>query len=172
MSNLIIGGILVPEYASLSIRQTYEEIEHSSLLRLGNGEGVLQSSEWDEVKLRTSIQISGTIPPGLDGINWNDPTGVEISCAAARAIQEDTNIITLPAARRTDVAPWGLALVNGRFVDTTCSIVANVATLGEVTGATAYRVSYYPKITVSGKPSTDVDETGAAYSLSLDAEEL
>jgi hypothetical protein len=172
VSDLIIDGIEVLEYASLSIRQTYEEIQPSSLMRLGNGDGLPQTAEWDGPKLRTSIQITGTIPAGLDGINWKGIAGIEISCASARAIQGNSNVITLPAARRSDLSPWAQAIVNGRLVATTFDLVGNVATLATVVGASAYRISYYPRITVHGNPSVDEDATGAAFAWSLDAEEL
>jgi hypothetical protein len=171
VSNLIIDGIEVHEYASLSIRQTYEELDPSSLLRLGNGAGVPQEAVWDTPKLSTSIQMSGTIPAGLDGIVWRG--GVVIACAAARSIQSASNVIAIPANRRTDMVPYAQAVVaGGRLVDTTYGIVSNVATLAPVAGATAYRIWYYPLLTVKGNPKSDVDETGAAYSWSLDAEEL
>jgi hypothetical protein len=167
---LIIGGIVIPRYASLSINQDYDLIAPASLLRLGNGDGIVQSSDWG--KLKTSIQINGTIPSGLDGIDWQSESGVEIHCVATRAVQSTSNVILLPAARRSDETPVGLAIVGGKPIEVPMTIDGNTATVQITSGATAYRVNYFPRITVHGIPKSQTDESGAAYSFSLDAEEL
>jgi hypothetical protein len=169
--DLIIAGVVIPRLEGYNIGQTYEEISPSSLLRLGDGTGMPQSNDW--VKLSTRIRAAGLMPPGLAGVYWRDPAGIVIACKSARSIKSTTHVVTLPTARRLDVAPLGYAIVNGFPVETTIDIVDGIATLGVLVGATAYRVHYYPLLTVFTKgPVENNDDDRASWDWSLEGEQL
>lgn len=144
MSNFILGGITIFTESILNFNQDYEEDFASTLLIMADGSGVPQNA-WGG-KIKTTLSGSGWIPLGLDGLNFN--TTLELSCAAFKAINSASNVITLPAARRSDIALTALALVGGKKVPTSVSISTNTATLGVVSGASAYQVWYQPKINV------------------------
>lgn len=147
---LIIGGIQVPAYALTdSFSQAYEEIAGISSARMGDGSMVVQRA-WPTVsanyKLKTTIGGGGSLPAPLDGLNRGST--VEVECAEPRRIASTSNVITIPAGRRTGTyAPKGYALVDGLLVETSLALVGNVATLTAVAGAQHYQVLYWPKFT-------------------------
>jgi len=145
---LIIGGIQIPTYAlSEEFSQTYEEIAGISSARMGDGSLVIQRA-WPSAaanyKLSTTISGGGSLPAPLDGLNRG--TSVEVECAEPRRIASTSNVITLPAGRRSGTyAPTGYALVDGLLVETPLALVGHVATLTVVAGAQHYQVRYWPK---------------------------
>lgn len=146
--NLIIGGIEIPLYVLTdSFNQDYEELAGINGLRMSGG-GLIIQRAWPasgNYKLRTVISGGGSLPAPLDGLDRG--TAHEISCAEARRIASTSNVITLPASRRSDTnhTPQGYALVNGELVATPLALVGNVATLTTVSGAQHYQVRYWPK---------------------------
>lgn len=150
-----IAGIAIPFDAAHQITQTYEPLGGRALLRMLSGAAVLQNN-WN--KVRTVIRGSGRYPDQLAGVDWS--TSFSIDCAAPLGIHGSSNVITLPAARRSDWAPWGMALVDGRLVNTPMTIATNTATLTAVAGATSYVAYYFPTLTcyaVSAGPSRSFD---------------
>jgi hypothetical protein len=86
-----------------------------------------------------------------------------------------TNSVTLPAARRSDADhdPVGFALVGDELVPTNIgSIIANVATLDVVAGATAYEVWYWPELTVAVVRNTAKGQQDNSYQWTIEAEEI
>ena len=145
--NLIIGGVVIGYEASHDLKQSYETIGGRSLRRMLSGSGNLQT-HW--AKQRTTISGSGRLPPGLSGLDYT--VSMSLSCAAPLSIWSATTSATLPAARRSDLAPRGFAIVNGHQVQTPISIATNAVTFTAVTGASGYVVSYYPTLTVYAEP--------------------
>lgn len=167
---LEIGGLQLPIGASHGIEQNIEPFGGSSLLRMMAGNGVKQT-HWK--RLRVRISGNGVIPPGLQALDYSQP--MTIKCAGVRSIVSASNIITLPAARRSDTGyePYGLAqLPRGDMVGTICNVVGNVATLAAVTGAIGYAACYWPQLTVfADEPTERVDVRRGARSWDLIAEE-
>jgi hypothetical protein len=167
---LIIGGIEVPIHASLSLRQTYEPIGGSTVLRMQSGAAIKQT-HWR--KLRTSIQADGWIPPGLDAIDYSQP--LQLACVATRSMMTSALVVDLPAARRSDAGytPVAWALVGGGWQSAAVAMDGNEATITPVAGASRYKIDYYPLLTVfTDGPSEEVDATNAAFRWTLSAEEV
>ena len=80
----------------------------------------------------------------------------------------------LPAAnRRSDVLPWGWALVGGQWRDTAAQLVGDSVQLAPVNGAQAYRVFWYPRLVVfTDGISSEFDEGTGLYDWSLEAREV
>lgn len=148
--NLIIGGIEIPLRALIGgFTQSYEEIAGISARRMMSGALLIQRS-WPDpgnYKLRTTLSGGGILPAPLDHLDRGDT--VEIECAEHRRIADTSNLITLPAGRRSGgiYTPVGYALKGGELVATPLSIAANLATLATVSGAQHYQVRYWPKFT-------------------------
>jgi hypothetical protein len=170
--DLIIGGIRVPRASHLSISQDYEEIGAAELLRLGNGDGLIQSADWG--KWKTSISCSGWASSGLNGIDWKNPAGVEIHCVKPMALIKPSNVIVIPGEFRTDQPVLGYAQIGSKLLTTEVSLVGNTATLAVVSGAIAYKVEWLPVLTCfcPGGVRTGYNTQGNEYSWSLEGEEL
>jgi hypothetical protein len=148
--NIIIGGIEIPRYAnSEGFSQTYDELAGISARRTLGGT-LLPQRSWPLTRnflWSTTISGVGSLPAGIDQLDRG--VAYEVECAEVRHISGGTHVITLPAGRRSGgiYAPRGFALVSGLLVETSIAIVGDVATLGVVSGAQHYRVSYWPKFT-------------------------
>lgn len=167
--DLKIGSVTLALDAAWGLSQTYETLGGRALLRTLSGTAVLQS-HW--AKVRTVIRASGRYPDALAGFDWSSSFTLE--CAAPLGIHSSSTAITLPAARRSDWAPFAMAMVDGRLVPTTISIVVNAATLGAVSGATGYVAYYFPTLTcyaVSAGPSRSFDGRAHKAGWELIAEE-
>lgn len=166
---LKIAGV---EFAlqTFPISQTYRSMQGAAVHRMLNGSAVKQQ-HW--TKLATTIAGAGWSPAALAGVDWSAP--VEILCQQPRAIHSATVNATLPAARRSDLAVnvQAFAVVGNELVSTPVSVIVNAATATSVSGATSYQFMYYPKLSCySNGPEESLDMTGAAYSWSLEAEEV
>lgn len=167
--DLTIDGIRLPLAVAGVISQTYEDFGGLGLLRLGLGAAVHQEV-WR--KTRTTLSASGLIPPGLAAVDWT--AAHPLGCVAPRSIQAASNVITLPAARRTDAAPYGFAVdVTGLLRPVGVSVAGNTATLAVWAGAVSYQVLYYPLLTVRAPAGVRVeyDAAGAAAGWELVFEE-
>lgn len=165
-----LAGIEVPVFSVINFNQTYSQIGGETVLRMQSGTAIKQV-HWS--KIATTITGSGTIPPGLLGLDYS--VSMVLKCAAKRAYTSVSNVITLPAARRTDPehAPRGFGMVDRELVATTISIVGDDATMGGVAGAQYYVVHYWPQLTVFASPPEEaMDINGAANNWSLEAEEV
>lgn len=144
---LIVAGVEVPLDAAHELNTTYESLERSEIHLMGDGSTRKQVLEGTQDKLKVTISGAGTIPAGLQGIAFQGP--VLVQCQAHRAITSASNIITLPAARRSDTGsePYARAYTGGEWVATAIvDITANVATITQVAGASYYQVVYFPEI--------------------------
>lgn len=144
-----LGGIVVPIHAALDLQQRIEPIGGSTLLRLGQGAAVKQTT-WR--KRRVTLSASGWCPPGLDALNWDSP--LTLKCGLPESITTATASATLPAARRTDAGyePFARAHLANEWRDTPCSMAGNIATITAVSGVVAYQVWYWPQMTVYAEP--------------------
>ncbi len=167
--DIIIGGLRIAFDSAYGLTQTYEEIGGSIVHRMLDGSAVKQQ-HWS--KLRTVIEGRGRIPPGLESLDYT--ASIVIDCMAPIALANTSNnVFALPTARRTDWAPAGYAIVSGRLVRSICTVVANTATVGIVSGAQGYQVLYWPKLTVlAGRPQQGYDGRAAEGSWTLTAEEV
>lgn len=157
-----LGGIPVSPQAGLEFVQRYEPEDSVALTRLAGG-GLLQDVAWR--KLATTIEGSGRYPPGLDGLDYDQP--LVMRCAQPRELTAAGNVFALPAARRSDAGfgPVGYALVTAagddpildpRWQDTAVDLVGDTATLAVVAGASLYQVWYWPELTVfAQRPQID-----------------
>ena len=97
-----------------------------------------------------------------------------LGCVAPRSVQSAGRSITLPAARRSDAAPYGFAVDEiGLLRPVAVSVAGDVATLSEFAAAVSYQVLYYPLLTVRAPQGARVeyDAAGAAASWEIVFEE-
>ncbi|WP_375738077.1 hypothetical protein [Pseudomonas boanensis] len=162
---VMLGGVPIELHAGPPA-QSYETIGGSSTVRLHEGAAV-KLSHWR----RTRITLSGTgwMSPGLDGLDYDN--ALELRCTKQQAITSADNVITLTGTPRPDVAPWALALVGDQWVSTPCVVVAGVATLTPVVGATLYQICWMPVFQVFAEPPPESVE-GGNFSWSIVAEEV
>lgn len=168
---MVVDGVTVPVEAIAEFDQDYEHLEASSFDRLATGEGVLRVG-WVG-KLSTVIVGRGWAPSAL--ISLAPGVAHTLQCAMPLSVDSNTTSITIPANRRTDSGhtPVGYALVDGIFVQTPITdITANVCTLTAVPGATAYRVDYWPQITVHVRRNTAKGGSSAEHGWTIEAEEF
>lgn len=143
-----LGGVQIPLEASIDFRQTYGEVQKKIIHRMRSGAAAPQSTF---SKIKTTLTGSGYSVHGLDGLDYDDPAGLELKCAEPRAVGGTSNIIIVPSARRSDSGyePFGIAIVRNRRVFVgVASVSGDQYTLETNPEATAYQVVYYPKITV------------------------
>lgn len=168
--DLTIDGIRLPVQVAGEINQDYEAFGGFALLRLGLGAAVHQEV-WR--KTRTTLSASGLLPPGLAAVDW--AAAHALGCVAPRSIQSAGTIITLPAARRSDAAPYGFAVdAIGLLRPVAVSVAADVATLAPLPGAVSYQLLWYPLLTVRAPAGvrSSYDAAGAVASWELVCEEV
>ena len=173
MMTLKISTLAVDTLAALDINQQYEPLGGEAIFRTVRGTGLKQST-WHKTRIVTSGR--GWMPAGLDAL---DTTAQHVlACVVPRAVPAvlSTRQATLPVARRSDDghAPWGVAVLpDGNAVGTSLSLAGDVATLGAVSGAVAYRALYLPQFTVWISRPTDSGERGStSYQWELTGEEV
>lgn len=164
---LKIAGIEISMH-EFPARQTYRDLGGLAFHRMANGAAISQQ-HWR--KLGIGISGDGWAPPALLGVDWSAP--VVVSCIAPRSVASATINATLPAARRSDAAPYAMALVSGKLVPTPMSLVGAAATATAVSGASGYRFFYYPELTCYALNGVEesMDAVSASFSWSIDAEE-
>ena len=178
-----LGGIKVAPQGALTFAQSYAAEEGSSVLRMMSGAAVKQFG-WSKTTVTTSG--TGRYPPGLDSLDYSQP--MTMKCSQPREVTSSSNVITLPAARRTDagfvpvafalVTPaGGDAMLDPRWQPADVSLASNIATITPVSGALQYQVWYWPQITVfATRPTSDWSGqpagSGHAYSWTLEAREV
>lgn len=171
ITTLEFGGIVIPTEAVPEFDQRYEDLAGQTFRRTADGSGILRSG-W-QGKISTRITGRGWVPGGLETLALN--TTHTIKCAMPRAVSSATVSVTLPAARRTDSGhtPIGFALVGDSLVSTAITgIASNVATLTAVSGASGYRVHYWPQITAVITANENTGNHQAEFRWSIEAEEV
>lgn len=168
--DLMIDSLRLPLHAGAQIQQQYEAFGGFSMLRLGAGAAVHQET-WR--RTRTTLSATGLIPPGLQGQDWSQPFA--LGCVAPLSMQAASQVFALPAARRTDAAPFGFAVDASGFVSpVSASVAGDVATLSARAGALSYQVLWYPLLTVRAPAGVraSYDAAGAVASWELTCEEV
>lgn len=167
---LVIGNVVVPVQSARSVIVAYEDFGGFTWppLRMQDGAGVMQQS-W--AKLRLRISGDGIVPVAFAGLSRTAQH--VLKSPASRSVHGDTNVITVPAARRADTGyvPRGFAVVNGLYYATPLSMAGDVATLTAVPGASGYGVIYWPQLSVFIAVSQSVDSAKSGHSFVLEAEE-
>ena len=163
-----LGGVPIPLEANIGFKQTYGDVQQKTIHRMMDGTAKPQGTF---SKLKPTLTGSGYSVHGLDGLDYDSPAGLVLKCAEPRSIGSASNIIIIPAARRSDAGyePIGIAIVNNRRVFTgIASVSVNQYTVETRAGATAYQVAYYPQLTViAHRP-----ESSGGLSWRIEAEEV
>lgn len=144
---LEIDGLVIPASAMGSLQVDYIDQAPRSDRRTADN-SLYRRTYGAAQKLRAQVSGEGWAPPGLDGLDTDATHAVKLP--KQRAISGTGNIITLPAGRRAGglYEPVGFATVDGALVGTTITnITGDDYTLATVSGASGYRVEYYPQIT-------------------------
>lgn len=172
ISTLEIDGQEIQPESINEFDQDYDEIRPQRFERLADNSGVLRGTAAG--KLRTTITGRGWAPPGLAMLDTLAPH--VLRCAMPNSVSGATTSITLPTSRRsdTDHEPTGFGIVDGREVATPITgIVANVATLTAVPGASGYVVKYFPEITAAILRNTaKLTSRSASFEWVIEAEEV
>lgn len=142
-----IGDFELPVYSGFDLSQRYEPFGGEAILRACSGRGIKQMTY---TRTRIITSGGGWVPSGLQALDFTAQHAV--ACIAPETVPADliTREATLPATRRADTGhvPYGLAqLAGGQTVEAGCTVVDDLATVAEVTGAVAYQVGYYPLLT-------------------------
>lgn len=178
MRTLVIGGIEVPVHSLHDFRQSYSVVGgYNNRRRKYDGTGFAQEV-WK--RLKTVITASGILPPGFGSF---EPTQqYVVQCAAGRKVESLSNVIALPAGRRSGgiYDPVGYAWVPevGKHIADSevevgfSSVAGDTYTLNTHAGAQHYYVVYYPVITAYIQVTEDIDVREAGYGWTLDAEEV
>jgi len=164
-----VSSVPLSFYEALNYSQSYENIGGHSSIRTLNGTGLKQRN-W--AKIRTTVSGNGGVPLGMSGLDFSDT--LILKCGAPRHIKAASNVIVIPAARRTDAPyiPFGYKVVDGYTLATTLVLAGNTATVTADAQATAYGVAYFPEIEVlMNNPSEGFDVTGNDSSWSFTAEQ-
>ncbi len=137
---------------------------------MGNG-ALRETIAWSG-KIELSIRGIGWTPPGIEGIDYNQD--IVIKCTRPRVKASTANIIIIPATRRGDAGyePTASAVVNGRTIATTISLIGNTATLPIIAGASTYRVQYYPEITARAQLEAQDTDMENSHGWSFTAREI
>lgn len=168
-----LGNVAIQTVSGLTIDQQYEQFGGETILRMISGRGVKQQTY---NKLRVTTRGTGWAPSGLESLDYS--TQMVLKCIVPRSIPAvlATRQATLPAGRRSDdkYLPFAHAfLSDGSRVLAAVTLVGHVATCAAVAGAIAYRVMYYPQLTVWAlKPSESGSVADASYQWELVAEEI
>lgn len=150
MKYLVLGGINVPIDSYAQFSQSYDELleESSSIIRMSDGQAIKQTGWNGNKKLKITTSGNGWAPLALNSLDFK--SSMVIKCANPRALTDLSNVIAVPAARRSDqdYTPIGFAIVDNELVITSLVMAGDTATLAVVENASAYRVHYFPELTV------------------------
>lgn len=167
---LVIDGVTVPVWASTKLDQSYERVQAVTRRRTADG-SLVQRSLWTG-KLKTVLSGGGLAPSGLQAIDTS--AAFDLWCIKPIAINSASNVIDIPAARRSDSGsePFGFAVVGNAMVATPVAMSVDQATLTTVAGATAYQVRYFPVLSVMADPVQEDLSRGFGFGWKLEAEEV
>jgi hypothetical protein len=177
ITTLELDGIAVPTESILEFDQDYTDLAGETFVRTADGSGILRTG-WTG-KLATVITGKGWAGRAL--ANARRGASYTLRCAIPDAVDSLTTTVTIPSARRADSGhvPIGFGLVGDHFVATEISNLAALnaastddATLTAVSGASAYRVHYWPQLAVRITVNTCRGASDARYAWRLEAEQL
>ena len=169
MRELVIDGLALPLRSLLDLQIDFDEDRSVNRARMMDG-SMVQHASWYG-KLIIEISASGEIPPGLSDLDYT--SSLTLKSAAERTISSSSNIITVPAARRSDYGVEGRAFVGSEWQSTPVSMSVDEATLTIVAGAARYEAIYWPEIVCFCDPPKVTQNVRARrYGWSLKAWEL
>ncbi len=157
-----LDGIELSKAAASGLSQSYNRTR-KSVRRMMDGSAKAQQNY--SPKISTTINGSGWMTTGWEGVDFT--SSLTLSCCEAVTIADASNVITIPAARRSDVALRCFAYVSGEWQVAAFGTATNVITVTVAGGATAYMVGYYPEFSAF----IEMDQTGR-QGWSLTAEEV
>jgi hypothetical protein len=191
--NLIVatsasGGpsVTIPVHGATELQQTYTDLRAQAQYRYADGSMAVRR-QWSG-KIRTEITGRGLVPPGLAQVCSATGT-VVVSCAALRSVRSATGVITIPAARRTDLTitqkngtatgnkSWYARTWDGDVyataTGTTTSGAPNTVTITLATGEThgSYEIVYAPKLTGYATLDSESFQQNDGWGWSLTVEE-
>ena len=175
MRRAVLGGVTIPLLAHLNSTQEYARQSRETILEMGDASLIKQVYAGAQRKLRTTLSASGPLPPGLDGLDYDQP--LLLLCAAEQSITTTLTSVAIPSARRSDAGyePCARAIVNNEVVQTAVSMAGDTANITPVANAEAYQVLWFPQITVyveNGGPTDQHDIDGAQVGWELSAREV
>lgn len=156
---LLLDGTALTVYESADISQDYEYAEAVSFRRKANG-GLVRRELWAG-KLETTVSGRGLVPSGLSAFDFSST--YTLSCIAHRSVSSTSNVITIPAARRSDTGaePYALVFIDDIWQTTGIdSVSTDEYTITAVAGADLYKLYYFPEITVMSSPPTETWSQG------------
>jgi hypothetical protein len=172
------GGtdVVVPVHVSAAgLTQSYQELVSQTLYRKMDGSAAVRRS-W-KGKIRTDIQGRGLVPHGLQALCTATGT-VTVSCIGHRSVRSASNVITIPAARRTDTgSTWYARKWNNDVytsaTGTTTTGAPHTVTITLASGETneGYEIVYGPKLTGYPSLSEETYTQNDGFSWSLTVEE-
>lgn len=149
VADLQLGSVKIAQRAGIDLSVTYRPLEGSSTVRMSDG-SPRKVTIW-QGKLAITIRGSGRLPAALAPEVLDYTGSLTLKSCSPRAIPGSSNVITVPAARRTDLSAQviGAAVLDGfEAVETAVSMGGNVATLTTVSGAVSYLALYFPQLSV------------------------
>ena len=143
--------VTIPVHGNAAgLTQTYTDLRAQTLYRYLDG-GAAVRRQWSG-KVRTEISGRGVVPAGIAAL-CSATGAVTLSCIGHRSVRSQSNVITIPAARRTDSGSTWYARswdgdVYAAATGTTSSGAPNEVTITLASGEThdGYEVIYFPKI--------------------------
>ena len=158
-----LGAVIVPVAAALNYSERIETFGGRYRGRTAAGAAVPQIA-WE--RLRVTLSGSGWMPPGLAMLDFSAP--MTLKCGLPSSVSSVSNVLTLPAARRTDAGytPYAWAQTDTGVTNTAVSLSGDTATCTTVAGAVAYTVMYWPQLTVVCDPaSLDMSRAGSSWEI-------
>jgi hypothetical protein len=167
--SLFLDSLEIPQMA-FNVNQTYEPVNARADRRLANGT-LVRREAWAD-KLVTSISFDGFDLAGMSTLDFSQT--ITLKCIAPRSVTSSSNVIDITADRRSDTgsAPYGKALVGYTWVDTSVSMSVNEATLGVVSGASLYKVFYYPQFDAFFNEPRESSSSGLNSTWSITGQEI
>lgn len=165
--HVTLGGLPI-ELHSGAPQQQYAPESGWTDVRLSQG-ALVRMAHW--AKHAITITGSGWIGAGLDGLDYTQP--LELRCTAPKSVTTPTGTATITGTPRPDVAPWAVALVGSRWVETPVTMSGNVATCAPVAGAVMYKVSWMPLFfALCEPPAAAFDASSATTQWTFTAREI
>lgn len=157
-----LDGVELAIAAADGLSQTYVQTKKSIRTMMS---GARKAQQNYDPKITTTISGRGWMLPGWEGIDLS--SSLTLSCAEAKTIADASNVITIPSARRSDVALRAFAYIDGVWQPATFGTAGDIITVTLAAGATQYMVGFYPEFGAF----IEIDQNGR-QGWSLTAEEV
>lgn len=153
---LTLGGVPIVPHSGIA-NVSVGKLRGSTRPRMSDG-ALVQMTHWSG-KASVTISGQGFMPPGLDGLDYDNP--LELLSVHQETITGTALTAVLSSTPRADCPPWAEALVGGRWRRTACGLAGGVVTAEPVDGATLYSFFWLPAYWVFAEdPAKAVDFGG------------